>query len=161
MGARLVRRWRRRLTHYWDQHPLHHVRAHALRAGLAAAVGLTGLALVIRAAPGVVIAGLIVMAGGVVAWEAFGHLLEARLDAERDERLAVRLKSALALRRRRVQRLLDEYVAEEIQAELLHEIGGIQRAGRRAGSAGGRDRGRGRGYADSSGPPGPGRVDRA
>ncbi len=38
-------------------------------------------------------------------------------------RTAVQLKSVLALRRRRVQRLLDDHVAPEIQAELVHEIG--------------------------------------
>jgi hypothetical protein len=123
MRARLVRRHRRRLTHYWDQHPLHQLRAHALRAGVAAALALSLVGLVIRVAPSVVLAGLVLLVAAVVAWEAFGHLRAAQLETERDERRAVRLKPALALRRRRVQRLLDEYVAPEIQAELVHEIG--------------------------------------
>jgi hypothetical protein len=123
MGARLVRRYRRRLTHYWDQHPLHHLRAHALRAGVAAALGFSLVGLVIRIAPPVVLAGLVLLVAAVVAWEAFGHLRAVQLKTERDERTAVRLKPVLALRRQRVQRLLDDYVAPEIQAELVHEIG--------------------------------------
>jgi hypothetical protein len=90
---------------------------------VAAALGLSLVALVIRVAPAVVLAGLILLVAIVVAWEAFSHQCEAQLETERDERTAVRLRSALALRRRRVQRLLDDHVAPEIQAELVHEIG--------------------------------------
>jgi len=81
------------------------------------------VALVIRVAPAVVVIGRILLVSAAVAWEAFNHLREAQLEARRDERTAVRLKSVLALRRRRVQRLLDDHVAPEIQAELVHEIG--------------------------------------
>jgi hypothetical protein len=99
------------------------LRAHALRTSVAAALGFSLVGLVIRVALPVILAGLVLLVAAAVTWEAFGHLHAAQLATERDERRVVRLKLALALRRRRVQRLLDDYVAPEIQAELVHEIG--------------------------------------
>lgn len=123
MGARIRRYLRVRLTHYWDQHPLHELRLKAAGAGMRAIL-VAGLgAVVLRFAPAVVVVASVVVAGLVAGRHALGLLLEQRRQDEENEWSAVRLLAAARQRQRTIQRLLDAHVPPELHAELIHQVG--------------------------------------
>jgi hypothetical protein len=122
MHTRVRRRLRARLIHYWDQHPLHRLRLDALRAGLRAAVGVGLAAAVLRFAPMVVVAALVLIAGIAAARHVYGGLLEQRRQEDQDEWTALRLRAAVRHRRRTVRDMLDAHVPPELHAELVHQV---------------------------------------
>jgi hypothetical protein len=122
MRSRARRLLRVGLIHYWDQRPLHRLRLKALRAGARAALGVGLGAGLLRIAPMIVVAGLVLVAAALAVRHVYGVLLEERRQEDQDEWTAVRLRAAVHHRRRTVPDLLDAHVPPELHAELVHQV---------------------------------------